>query len=423
MAITSHLTGTTSSLFRDLTVLRDQRSKRISSWDRTGKNRDCIQIEPGATAVLADIKGAGCINHFYVAILSFDRMYLRKLVLRMYWDGEEQPSVEVPFGDFFGVTNGKLRYFTSLLLCVNPGGFGTAACDGFNTYFPMPFSRGARIELVNEQSEAVPAVWYHVNYEEYDALDDNLGRFHAQWRRENPTVAEPQPEGHWQGGNLTGDSNYVILDAEGRGNYVGFVLGVDNITGDWWGEGDDMVFIDGERWPPSFHGTGTEEIFGGGACPNREYAGPYTGFHLISDRLWAGKNGMYRFFVNDPIRFQQSIRVTLEHGHNNDLANDYSSVAFWYQNEPHRPFPKLLSVENRLPRMSPAFHDLEARDRELTQRLWGSLARSQLSQAARHELMVDIWRPLNDAIVNEDYATAASLMDKLESTLDKYVRS
>jgi hypothetical protein len=129
-------------------------------------------------------------------------------------------------------------------------------------------------------------------------------------------------------------------------------LGVDNVAGSWWGEGDDMIFIDGETWPPSFHGTGTEEIFGGGACPSVEYSGPYTGFHLVENRdgeQWYGKNAMYRFFVHDPIRFQKSIRVTIEHGHANDMANDYSSVAYWYQKEPHAPFPPLPSSAERRP--------------------------------------------------------------------------
>jgi len=110
-----------------------------------------------------------------------------------------------------------------------------------------------------------------------------------------------------------------------------------------------MIFIDGEKWPPSFHGTGTEEIFGGGACPNVEYSGPYTGFHLISHSDWSGKNSMYRFFVSDPVRFEKSIRVTIEHGHANNLANDYSSVAYWYQTEPHKEFTPLLSAEERVP--------------------------------------------------------------------------
>jgi hypothetical protein len=286
----------------------------------------------------------------------------------------------------------------------------------------MPFARGARIELTNDQEEEVPAFWYHVDYEEFASLGDDVGRFHAQWRRENPTLIDPGvEEGGRKGLNLTGDGNYVVLDAEGRGNYVGFVLGVDNVAGDWWGEGDDMIFIDGEAWPPSFHGTGTEEIFGGGACPNLEYAGPYTGFHQISDKLWAGKNGMYRLFINDPIRFQKSIRVTLEHGHANDLPNDYSSVAFWYQSEPHARFPALRPVAQRLPRVKPAFAELQARDRALTQRIWRD-GRS-LSHAVRHQLLVDLWRPLNDAFAHEDYERAREYMEKLDAMLDQHVGS
>jgi len=419
MTTTSRPPGITSSLFRDLTILRDQKSRRVSSWDRSGRNQDWIDIAPGATATLADLRGAGCINHFYAAPLSFDRMYLRKVVIRMYWDGEDTPSVEVPFGDFFGVTNGKLRYFTSLLLAVNPGGFGASACDGFNSYFPMPFADGARIEISNDQADASLRLWYHVDFEQYEALGEDVSRFHAQWRRENPTSPEAQPAEFWGGANLSGDANYVILEAEGRGNYVGFILGVDNLVGSWWGEGDDMVFVDGETWPPSFHGTGTEEIFGGGACPNQEYAGPYTGFHLISDTGWAGKNGMYRLFVNDPIRFQRSIKVTLEHGHNNDLANDYSTVAFWYQNEPHRTFPTLPPVQERLPRSTPDMIELQSRDRVLRERIWQ--AAGKLPPELWLTLMVEVWRPLNQALNDEDHTLAKNIMDRLDTTLSEHL--
>lgn len=410
--------GVTPSLLRDLTILRNHKSQRIASWDRSGQNNDWISIESGATATLAEVRGAGCINHFYLAPFAYDPMYLRKLIIRMYWDGEEDPSVEVPLGDFFGVTNARMRYFTSLALSVNPGGFGANACDGFNCYFPMPFSDGARIEVVNEQVDSQPALWYHLDYEEYATLGDDVGRFHAQWRREDLTVPELQPSEPGGGANLSGNANYVILEAEGKGNLAGFVLGVDNVAGSWWGEGDDMMFIDGEQWPPSLHGTGTEEIFGGGACPNREYAGPYTGFHLISDPLWAGKNGMYRFFINDPIRFQRSIRVTLEHGHNNDLANDYSSVAYWYQNEPHRCFPPLLPVNQRLPRMSGDLLELYPRDRALRHRLWQAVTR--IPTKAWLQLMVELWRPINDALNREDYQAAKSLMNQLDVVLNQY---
>lgn len=126
------------------------------------------------------------------------------------------------------------------------------------------------------------------------------------------------------------------------------MLYVDNISGGWWGEGDDMVFIDGDTWPPSIHGTGTEEIFGGGACPAMEYNTDYCGFHLISNRDYSRHNSMYRFFVTDPIRFKKSIRYTIEHGHGNNFENDYSSVAYWYQQEPHVK-SNILPVNERMP--------------------------------------------------------------------------
>jgi hypothetical protein len=278
----------------------------------------------------------------------------------MYWDDDRTPSVEVPLGDFFGIGHCRVRYFTSLLLCLNPGAplIGT---DGLNCYFPMPFSKKARVEVFNESKFSLHRLWYHIDYVEDKDLDVDSGRFHAQWRRENPCKGilppgilklTPSQQTGDVGKNTTGQENYVILEAKGRGNYIGCVLNVDNIEGGWWGEGDDMIFIDGEKWPPSLHGTGTEEIFGGGACPNIEYSGPYTGFHLISNADWSGKNSMYRFFVVDPISFSKSIKVTIEHGHANNLSNDYSSVAYWFQHEPHSNFPPLPPANERLPRLS-----------------------------------------------------------------------
>jgi hypothetical protein len=332
-------------------ILRDAQSRRASSYDRTGGNADWQMFDPGQTLALAELNGAGCIKHFYWTYIigeenTRERLF-RDMILRMYWDGEELPSVECPIGDFFGVSNCMLRPIRSLVLVINPGTGATPVSWGLNSYFPMPFSNGARVEVTNE-AEVPLGIWYHIDYETYPKppqwLED-AGRFHAQFRRTKTTaVAAPG------GLNTTGEENYVILEAAGRGSLAGYMLSVDNVTGGWWGEGDDMVFIDGESWPPSFHGTGSEEIFGGGAGPNVEYSGPYTGFHLVENRLddaWFGKNGMYRFFVHDPIRFQESIRVTIEHGHANDLANDYSSVAYWYQEEPHAPFPALPPPEER----------------------------------------------------------------------------
>jgi len=275
----------------------------------------------------------------------------------MFWNDESNPSVEAPLGDFFGVANGQVRPIRSLAFTVNPGFYiSTNASWGFNCYLPMPFHSGARIELEN-QGDVESRIWYHIDYELHNKVPSELekaGLLHARWHREYPTLVHP-PEGadeeapeEWK--NLSGKDNYVILDIEGDGQFAGYFLTVVNKDRSWWGEGDDMVFIDGEEFPPSIHGTGTEEIFGGGASPIDEYSGPYTGFHCIENRAgyeWWGTTGMYRFYINDPLRFRKSIRVTLEHGHANNLENDYCNVAFWYQYEPHKELPDLPPLEER----------------------------------------------------------------------------
>jgi hypothetical protein len=342
--------------FVERMTLRDAQTARASSWDRSGGNGDWLTVKPRQTATLADIASPGCIKHIYCTYIiekeDLRRRFFRDLILRMYWDDEQTPSVERPIGEFFGVSNGVPRPIRSLDLVVNPGGCGRDTSVGLNCYFPMAFSKHAKVEVVYDSDAKAPAIgmWYHIDYETYPAPPkwmDNVGRFHAQFRR-----CRPPKDADSKDINKTGAANYVILEASGKGLLAGYVLGVDNVTGGWWGEGDDMVFIDGQTWPPSFHGTGTEEIFGGGACPDNEYSGPYTGFHLVENRdgdQWYGKNAMYRLFVRDPIRFQKSIRVTIEHGHANDMPNDYSSVAYWYQQEPHAPFPPLPSSADRRP--------------------------------------------------------------------------
>ncbi|HOE65894.1 MAG TPA: DUF2961 domain-containing protein [Candidatus Hydrogenedentes bacterium] len=343
------------------------RSRRESTWERNGCNDDCWRIEPGQTAVLADISGAGMITHIYFTIIEPNPLDYRDAVIRMYWDGEEAPSVEAPFGDFFCISNCTLRLFTSLMVAINPGCGLPRVNNGINCYFPMPFQNGARIELVNQSARVfggtLGRVWCHVDYESYPdgKLPHDLGRFHAQWRRECLTTVYDAPilkdRGAFPRINDTGKDNYVMLEAKGEGHIVGLHLQVNNIQGGWYGEGDDMIFIDGDTWPPSIHGTGSEEVFGGGACPATEYAGPYTGFHLIENKggdTFRGMNAMYRWYLNDPIRFGESIRMTIEHGHANDFENDYSSVVYWYQKEPHAPFPVLPSLAERrpiLPRM------------------------------------------------------------------------
>jgi hypothetical protein len=345
----------------NLFILKDSLTARISSYDRSGGNHDWVDIAPGETKVLAEIPGAGVIRRFYMAPLAADRMRYRKVVLRMFWDGEKDPSVEVPLGDFFGSGLGTLRYFKSLVVNVNPGNQGWDF-DGMVNYLPMPFAKGARITVENDGKVPGFLLWYHIDYEQYPggALPDNVGRLHAQWRR---SIHPPIPPGAVRNStlgnnaakNTTGEDNFVILEAEGQGSYVGLFLIVDNVQGGWYGEGDDMIFVDGAKWPPTYPGTGHEEIFNSGCCPDTEFWGPYTGFYLIENYKgdFGGKNLMYRFYVNDPVRFKKSIRVTVEHGHANNYDNDYTSTAFWYQTEPHRAFPPLPSAQERLPGWPP----------------------------------------------------------------------
>ena len=327
--------------FSHIASLGEFTNKRASSWDRSGGNRDWLVIPSGETKTLLAEQNAGCIKHFYWTYIESSEIQrlntFRGLILRAFWDNANTPSIEIPLGDFFGVSNGLVRPIRSLMFCTNPG-FNRELCAswGFNCYLPMPFSSGARIEVEN-QGDTDSRIWFHIDYELYAdgfAPDENTGRLHAQWHRENPTEAVQVPEGEEETKNLSGRDNYPILDVDGDGSFVGYFLTVVNSERAWWGEGDDMIFIDGEGFPPSIHGTGTEEIFGGGASPVDEYTGPYTGFHCIENRMgysYWGVSGMYRFYLTDPVRFRESIRVTIEHGHGNDKGNDYSSVAFWYQ--------------------------------------------------------------------------------------------
>jgi len=359
-----------------LVRVKDAKSKRASSWDQRGRNTDCITIGPRETALLANIEGAGMITSFYITTIDPDPLDYRDAVLRMYWDGEKTPSVEVPLGDFFCISNCIVRRFSSYMMAIQLGQGGN---NGLTCYFPMPFSNGARIEVCNESNGyfggRFGGLWYHINYEQYGApLPDDVGRFHAQWRRENPTTPSVRPKSpHDNQGpfeaNPDGKGNYVILEAEGKGHVAGLFLQVDNTFGGWWGEGDDMIFIDGDTWPPSMPGTGSEEIFGGGAGPDTEYAGLYSGFLLVENKRGIptfGKNAMYRWYVQDPIRFAKSIRMTVEHGHANDKPNDYTSVVYWYQTEPHAPFPPLPRRRERHPDRPAAFYKAHDKLEELS---------------------------------------------------------
>lgn len=349
MAFDTRLTDLLGSPLGGLAVLRHHRSLRESSWDRSGKNADFVPIEPGETKTLAKIDGPGCIRHIWFTISCPDRHYLRKLVLRMFWDGEKSPSVEVPVGDFFGVGHARLNHYVSLPMNITKGpGVSVGGGAGMNCFFPMPFGDGALITVENESTDRVNAFYYYIDYHAYEEELPNVGRFHAFWNR------NARPKAQKTDVNLDGKHNHVIVDAKGRGHYVGCVLNVHSFTTvpyAWFGEGDDMIFVDGEKWPPSLHGTGTEDYFcEAWGFPSGEYAGPYHGVSLGKDTTtYLGMWSLYRWHIEDPVAFTKSIRVTIEHGHANDRDDEFCSVGYWYQTEPHKPFPKLPPVEDRLP--------------------------------------------------------------------------
>lgn len=339
-----------------LATLEHGRTRRISSYDRTGGNRDCITIPAGRAVTIAAINGAGCIRHVWFTINHPDPLYRRALVLRMYWDGEKEPSVNCPVGDFFGQGWGEQYSFISLPLAAAPSN-GRA----LNCYFPMPFARGARIEIVNESAEPCRSFYYYVDYEELQAPARDSGRFHAVWNR---NVSRPAQgvENEWgalgaTARNLTNACNHVILDARGRGHYVGVNYYVECPSTMWYGEGDDMWFIDGEAWPPSLHGTGTEDYFNSSWCPKEVYMHPYFGYPRVNEGQtgWLGRTHCYRFHIEEPIRFEKSLHGSIEIGHADSLTADVVTVAYWYQAEPHKRMPALPPYAQRgnMPHIGP----------------------------------------------------------------------
>ncbi|NSW90551.1 MAG: DUF2961 domain-containing protein [Firmicutes bacterium] len=350
--------------WNSLITAKSFRTKRISSYDVTGGNNDAWRIQPGETKVIASLKGPGIISHIWVTIWSrygendprvCDPLTLRKVLIRVYWDDEENPSIYSPIGDFFGL--GHSRAYTyqcaAFSTSCNTGIEGKLSSRvAMNCWLPMPFIKSARVEIINEQIIPI-TMYFYIDYQEHNLLPEDVVYLHARWRRENPCKAS---EGKDKGINLSDTNNYLILEAEGRGHYIGTNMSINNLQGGWWGEGDDMIFIDrdGERvWPPDMHGTGSEDYFCH-AWGMQKVAHLYCGqpWCEIDDRdahIGKGKVCVYRYHIVDPIIFQKNIRVSIEHGHANDRSDDWSSVAYWYQDEPHKEFSPMLPVDERLP--------------------------------------------------------------------------
>lgn len=287
-----------------------------------------VAIQGRQTFEIADIEGPGAIQQIWMTPTG----HWRHAILRFYWDGEESPSVEAPVGDFFCMGWCRYAHVNSLPVCVNPG-------SAFNCYWEMPFRKRCRITLENVAEDAM-VLYYQVNYTLTDVPDD-AAYFHAQFRRTNP---------------LPYKEVYTILDGvRGHGQYVGTYMAWQvNNTG-WWGEGEIKFYLDGDEWP-TICGTGTEDYFCGSYNFDRE--GRYTEFStayaglpqvIRPDGTYQSQQrfGLYRWHIMDPVRFEQDLRVTIQalgwRSGRRYLPNqdDIASVAFWYQIEPHAPFPTL----------------------------------------------------------------------------------
>jgi hypothetical protein len=334
-----------------LARLRDYKTRRSSSWDRTGGNNDAVPVEAGHTATLLDITGAGVVTHLWFTINSPDPMHLKNLVLRAWWDGEAAPSVEVPIGDFFGLGLGEYFVYQSALVAVAP-------VKALNAYFQMPFATSARLTLTNEGERRTDNLYFAIDYVTLPSLPAGLGRFHAQYRQAAPCKGQVD---NWtkqyepvvnDRKNLNGEGNYVFLEATGKGHFIGVTHSVEQNQDGWFGEGDDMIFIDGDT-APTINGTGSEDYYNGAwDFGLQAFAYPHNGAPLVVDpeRL-GGRYCLYRWHTESPITFDKSIRVTIEHGHANHRSDNFYSTAYWYQAEPHADFPALPAPADRVPRV------------------------------------------------------------------------
>jgi hypothetical protein len=337
------------SWLADLPQAKDYVQHRASSYDRSGANADARVIASGETLTLLDESGPGLITHLWATISSDDVHHLKALVLRMYWDGEATPSVEAPLGDFFGLGLGDYFLYQSVPLSVGSD-------KGLNCFFPMPFQKHARVTVTNEGALKVDSFYFNLDYRAYGKpLPADQLYFHAQYRQASPAHGWTN---QWRSNddrlvndkkNLNGEGNYVWLEAAGRGHFVGVTMSVLQNQDGWWGEGDDMFFVDGEALP-SINGTGSEDYFlGAWDFGGHSFAYGLFGAPVVGAERVGGRWSLYRFHLDSPIPFTKSLRATIEHGHANHRSDNYYSVAYWYQTEPHAAFPTLPKLEERIP--------------------------------------------------------------------------
>jgi hypothetical protein len=327
------------------------KSKRASSYDRSGDNHDNISlIKSGEKRILFDVPGAGIINHIWITMGPEPNILSRNdVIIRIYWDGNDYPSVESPIGPFFGQGWNESYLFTSAPLAATP-----MNGQGLVSYFAMPFAKGARIEIENQARSDIRPFYYYIDYVEMQKLPENTGRFHAWYNKQLTQTQDSVESEHWIFGgnrpNKEAKNNYVIADIKGKGHFAGVNYYIHSPTTFWYGEGDDMIFIDNDTMPV-LYGTGTEDYFNTSwGAPKTPYSTPYFGYAKVNDDMgFLGKTHIYRFNIADPIYFDQSMKFTIEHGSNNVLTLDLASVAYWYQDKASR-IPSIPNAASRQPK-------------------------------------------------------------------------
>jgi len=339
--------------------VRDGVARRLSSADPNWESGffDFRPVLPGQTIALADIQGPGIIRHIWTTSRSFEPAYLRLLTLRMYWDDETSPSVECPLGDFFGVGHGLDLPLQSHPVSDTSGGVAR------NVFWPMPFRHRARITLTNEGREQLPIFYFNIDWERVPSLPADTAYFHAWYHQEYPTRV---------------GRRYTVANIEGRGHYVGTVLSVRQWFDGWYGEGDDLFFLDGDS-EPALRGTGTEDYF----CNAWGFDPVCTDFYgapLFEGTRRGDRTSVYRWHIPDPIGFNTSLRFELEHNGDmtfptgeqtaTDRSDDYASVAFWYQAEPHKPWPPIPQGYDRIYPPDPPDSPFDPRVGDGFSRIW-----------------------------------------------------
>ena len=319
-----------------LTKEQNYEARRASSSaEDLESNGDARTIMPGKTLVLLDADGPGILTHFWNTIAAFDPFSGRSVVLRIYYDNNEFPSVQAPLGDFFGVGHGVNKTFTSLPVSTSAEGLAR------NCYWRMPFQKHVKVTITNESAiYPVASFYFYLDWQKWDKLPKDTMYFHAKYNQSMPAA-----KGH-----------YTILNTEGKGHYAGTVYSVQQVELGWFGEGDDFIYIDGAK-EPQLRGTGTEDYFND-AWGFREFNTPFHGVSLYEGPFAGDRLTAYRWHIMDPIPFKKSLRVTIEHrgstfdetaapdkvslSSSSERPDWISSVAFWYQYPP-------MEIEDPLP--------------------------------------------------------------------------